>query len=535
MNIAIAAPSPIPFQVGGAEKLFWGLTSQISSLTRHNAELIKVPCLDRKFWSLLEGYKVFSQLDLSHFDMVISTKYPAWAVQHPNHYLYLQHTSRGLYDLYARKNKPLEYPMDHPALKPLDRILRSTPSRSRMPELFQELFRLRRMNLGKKRFAFPGPLTRAVIHWLDKACMAPDQIQSHNAISANVARREDYFPPGVQVRVIHHPSDNSESLSGPGEYIFTASRLENLKRLDLLLQAFAQVDTNLKFYIAGTGGKEKKLRQLAENDPRVVFLGYIQEQELLEHYAKALFVPFVPYDEDYGLITVEAMASGKPVLTCSDSGGVHELVRHRENGLVAEPEPESLARAMQELISNPEMTRQMGENARESVADITWENTIQALLGEQKPWTTVAVPRRKKLVVASTFQVTPADSGGKQRIFYLCRELARHADVTLVTLGTAKTSGKPVPLSQGVTEISIPRSKEHRAMDRDLKHKLGASAQDIAAIHGFEATLRFMEVLGRECRDADLALLAHPFLYFALRQVYSGPFVYDAHNVEYDM
>ncbi|MFO7803228.1 MAG: glycosyltransferase family 4 protein, partial [Desulfovermiculus sp.] len=261
----------------------------------------------------------------------------------------------------------------------------------------------------------------------------------------------------------------------------------------------------------------------------------VPEQELVQHYSRALFVPFVPYDEDYGLITLEAMASGKPVLTSTDSGGVHELVIHEENGLVVQPEPKSLARAMQELISRPDRTREMGEKARESVSGITWQNTVNALLERKEPWATVIAPRRKKVVVASTFQVSPGDSGGKQRIFHLCRELARHADVSIVCLGSGQATGRPVQLAPGLTEISIPRSKEQRELDRDLKKKLGGSVQDIAAIHGFDTTLPFVEELGRECRDADLALLAHPFLFYALRRVYPGPFWYDAHNVEFDM
>ncbi len=392
MNIAIVAPSPVPFQMGGAERLFWGLTEHINSLTPHQAELIKVPCLDRKFWPLIQGYQAFYQLDLRHFDMVISTKYPAWAVEHPNHHLYMQHTSRKVYDLYFRCGRPLEYDADHPLLKPLDRILQSRPSRSRLPELFDLLLSLQGTEVDREHCIFPGPLTRVVIHWLDRAVLGPDQIKTYNAISANVAQRADYFPPGSQVRVIHHPSGLKDFFTAPGEYIFAVSRLEDLKRVDLLLEAYARVNTDVRLCIAGVGGREKKLKKMAVQDPRVFLLGYVSDHDLLEHYARALFVPFISYDEDFGLITVEAMASGKPVLTTTDSGGIQELVRPGQNGLVVEPNPESLARAMDELLSNPEETRQMGQRARQSVASITWENTVLALLGQKEPATVVSRP-----------------------------------------------------------------------------------------------------------------------------------------------
>ena len=54
-------------------------------------------------------------------------------------------------------------------------------------------------------------------------------------------------------------------------------------------------------------------------------LGYISEAEKLTYYAHAAAVFFGPYDEDYGYITLEAMLSSRPVLTCSDSGGPLDL------------------------------------------------------------------------------------------------------------------------------------------------------------------------------------------------------------------
>ena len=98
MKIALIAPSGVPFVVGGAEKLWWGLSGYVNRHTGHAMELIKLPSPEHDFWSIAASYERWSLLDLSHFDAVISTKYPAWMVQHPNHVVYLQHTRRGLYD-----------------------------------------------------------------------------------------------------------------------------------------------------------------------------------------------------------------------------------------------------------------------------------------------------------------------------------------------------------------------------------------------------------------------------------------------------
>ena len=106
MRIALVAPSAVPFTPGGAERLWWGLTTWVNRHTGHALELIKLPSPERNFWEIVQSYRQFSLLDLSHFDRVISTKYPAWMVAHDYHVVYLQHTLRGLYDTY-----PLTLPL----------------------------------------------------------------------------------------------------------------------------------------------------------------------------------------------------------------------------------------------------------------------------------------------------------------------------------------------------------------------------------------------------------------------------------------
>ncbi|UUZ83052.1 hypothetical protein LJK88_03565 [Paenibacillus sp. P26] len=81
MDIAIVSPSPKPFAVGGIEKLMLGLYSKIDEITDHRVELFKIPTQENDFWNLLDSYENFYRLDLSHFDMVITCKYPAWMLQ----------------------------------------------------------------------------------------------------------------------------------------------------------------------------------------------------------------------------------------------------------------------------------------------------------------------------------------------------------------------------------------------------------------------------------------------------------------------
>ncbi|TSA47938.1 MAG: glycosyltransferase [Deltaproteobacteria bacterium] len=563
MKIAIVAPSPIPFLVGGAEKLFWGLHRHMSQLTSHEVELIKVPCRDQEFWLLMEGYDRSRLLDLSHFDMVISTKYPAWMVPHKNHHLYMQHTCRGVYDLYEMTGYPLEFAPTHRELEPIYKMLNHPqPDRSQFEPFFRELFRLRYLkDLQPETFAYPGPFTRAVIRWLDRVATAPDQIKTYSAISRNVALREGYFPPVGDIEIIHHPSDLEEFQSTGFDYLFLASRLEGLKRIDLLIDAFMSVDADIELRIAGTGGDEEQLKERAAKDKRIRLLGFVNDSEIIRQYGGALFVPFIPYDEDYGLITVEAMQSSKAVLTTLDSGGVNELVRDGHNGRTVAPVAEAIAEAMSTLIADRERTIQMGANGKESVSHINWENTVFGLLREDAPRSpriqtrgkkigtllredTPRTPRirtrRKKIVGTTSFRISPPVSGGQKRIYHLHRELARKADSVFVALSGSMAlfggnTSERVTLSPGFVERSVARSREESLHIGELQSALMASIDDIASIDGYRLNPGFIEALSEECSDADLVIASHPYLYHAIRDVYPGRLWYEAQNVEYDL
>ena len=73
MRIALVAPSAVPFTPGGAERLWWGLTTYINRHTEHALDLIKLPSPERNFREIVRSNQQFSLLNLDHFDMVIST------------------------------------------------------------------------------------------------------------------------------------------------------------------------------------------------------------------------------------------------------------------------------------------------------------------------------------------------------------------------------------------------------------------------------------------------------------------------------
>jgi glycosyltransferase involved in cell wall biosynthesis len=382
LNIALLAPSPIPFVVGGAEKLWLGLHEAVRAQGEHRIELIKIPVRDREFAGLIAGYRAFAELDLSRFDRVISTKYPAWAARHPCHVVYLQHKLRGLYDTYPEHLGRVAR-LDIASLAALRDELSATGTTT--DDFFDLLDAVEiGMAAASEYFTFPGPLTRAIVHRLDAISLSSDAIHKYCAISQTVRQREDYFAQADKpVDVIYHPSDlHGMAEGGTQEHFFTASRLEHPKRIHLLIDAMRHVSADVPLVIAGEGPEAGALKARARGDDRIRFIGFVTDGELLDHYRRALAVLFVPDREDYGLITIEALTCGKPVITCSDSGGSTELVQHDRNGWICEANAQAIGAAMQRMAAEPEVVLRLGAAARSSVGAIDWQVLAHKLINE---------------------------------------------------------------------------------------------------------------------------------------------------------
>jgi len=162
------------------------------------------------------------------------------------------------------------------------------------------------------------------------------------------------------------------------------SRLTRLKRADLLVRALATPPANaIRLVIAGDGEERPALERLASEAgvlDRVTFTGRLSDEQLLAALATCRAVCFPPLQEDYGFVTVEAFASRKAVITCRDSGGPAELVRDGVNGLVCDPTPEALGRAMRLLADDPALAKRMGAAAFEAGAKLTWPETVRQLV-----------------------------------------------------------------------------------------------------------------------------------------------------------
>jgi glycosyltransferase involved in cell wall biosynthesis len=193
-----------------------------------------------------------------------------------------------------------------------------------------------------------------------------------------------YHPPPLHDRIYHAKAT---------DYVFFPSRITPLKRHSLVLKALVKTRSGVRVACAGEPEGEEYMAELRGEarqlgvDGRVLWLGRISNEELVERYAKCVAVIYPPLDEDYGYVSLEAMIAGKPVVTCTDSGGPNEFVVHEQTGLVVLPEPAAIAGALDRLWEFRTQAESMGlaGHARYDGLSISWERVVNELTAASSP------------------------------------------------------------------------------------------------------------------------------------------------------
>ena len=343
MKTVLVCAVQAPFIVGGAEILVGELKANLERRGFH----VDVANLPFKWYPRSETVRqalAWRLLDLRQsngrpVDLAIATKFPSYLVPHPRKVVWLFHQHREAYDLIGT---PFSSFTDGPE----------------------------------------DTQIRAAIQLLDDASLA--ECRSIFTISQNVANRLQthnrlrglplYPPPHHQGRYRN---------DGYGPYLFSAGRLDRLKRLDLLVNAMKRVRSDARLKIAGTGPLAEEIRKQVVGlgvEDRVELLGFVSTEELLALYAGCRAAVYAPLNEAYGYVTVEAFLSRKPVITTRDAGGPLEFVEHEVNGIVAAPDPEALAAGIDRVYTlKPSRLAELGAAGFSRVKDIGWDRVIDRL------------------------------------------------------------------------------------------------------------------------------------------------------------
>jgi glycosyltransferase involved in cell wall biosynthesis len=163
------------------------------------------------------------------------------------------------------------------------------------------------------------------------------------------------------------------------------ARLVEQKGLADLIRAIGMLDRNrFQLEIVGEGPEEAALRQLAGSlglAEQVRFSGPLDRIEIARRYRQSDLFTLASWEEAFGDVFAEALASGLPVVG-SDVGGIPELIRHGTNGLLVPPrQPLALAAAIRHLADHPELRAEIGRRNRlEAVANLSWERVTTRYL-----------------------------------------------------------------------------------------------------------------------------------------------------------
>lgn len=286
----------------------WG--PPIAERPIHPSFLSRLPGAKRQYPKLLPLMDAaFRSFDLRGFDLVISSNHAcAKNVQAPPgvpHVCYC-HT-------------PMRYAWD--------------------PDFFagEELGRLTRVLLPA--------LIRRLRHTDRRAAGGPDVVVANSTFVAERVRRAW----GRDATVVHPPVDVDRFLNGrrkPEDFLLFFGRVVPYKRADMAVEACRRGGRPL--VVAGAGRGLDRVRALAGGDPLVTFLGEVADEAVPDLFARARALLF-PGVEDFGIVPVEALAAGLPVVAL-DRGGVRDTVDDGRSGLLyAEASVEGLMAAVDRL------------------------------------------------------------------------------------------------------------------------------------------------------------------------------------------
>lgn len=169
--------------------------------------------------------------------------------------------------------------------------------------------------------------------------------------------------------VIYPTVDLEKFKTGKYEnYILSVARLVSAKRVDVLAESMNYVkNKKVKLYIVGDGNERNKIKKIAEKNSNIILMNEVSGEKLIDLYSNCLAAAYIPINEDFGFVPVEAGASGKATIG-ADEGGLRETIIDGKTGfLIKDVTPKNIAKKIDYFINNKSLAKEMGKNAREHV------------------------------------------------------------------------------------------------------------------------------------------------------------------------
>ncbi len=206
------------------------------------------------------------------------------------------------------------------------------------------------------------------------------------ANSEEVARRIAKFHRRIPETIIHPPVQVRGQGEAGNDYYLYVGRLAPGKQVELAIQACNRLDRPL--WIVGTGSEEANLRAMAGKQTK--FLGFKLLEEMVDIYANAKALIFPCANEAFGIVPVEAMGHGVPIIAFENSGVRESVINYKTGLFFPEPTVESLRAAIEEFEGLHFSSQACIERAREFSEPVFMakfqQAVAQALKEKQQPY-----------------------------------------------------------------------------------------------------------------------------------------------------
>lgn len=220
------------------------------------------------------------------------------------------------------------------------------------------------------------PYTKSILKDLDSLTAVSDAAAMY--VRSLTQQPVEIIPNGIDLAK-YHPH-RARPASVDGKMILFIGRLEKRKGVNYLLDAFAQLDdSDVRLVIAGTGPDREKLESYIKEHhiPRVEFLGFVSEQEKLELLRQAdLFCSPAIYGESFGIVLLEAMATGAVAVAANNPGYVSVMKDRGMLSLVNPRDTDEFARRLQLLLYDDGLAKLWRAWAKDYVQQFDYTNVV---------------------------------------------------------------------------------------------------------------------------------------------------------------
>ncbi len=225
------------------------------------------------------------------------------------------------------------------------------------------------------------------------AIIAPSSAIKRIILENQVKKPVHIIPSGINIDHFGHEAGKRELIRNKYNIkeneilLITASRIAKEKNIDFLIRAFKIIrekKKNVKLMIIGDGGVREELEQMAKEmdlGENIIFTGFLSGDDMASYYQSGDIFIFASLTETQGLVAVEAMAAGLPVVAVRASG-IEDMVKNGQDGILTDNIEDNFAENAIKLIEDAELRKKMSANAKinsQEFAISPWINKIVTL------------------------------------------------------------------------------------------------------------------------------------------------------------